>query len=357
MSSVPWLYSALRSGANLSAVWGALKTRDIVSQGLDPRRVDFAFLTSMPFTMCQTPWVIEIEDVVTLFAPFIYNDQTKAIDIRKHGCFLPIKALLEDKSCKAIICHVESTAESVHRLFQSEKVSKKVHRLALGVKPSEVNVNRIESPTVNILFTNSWHQAASSFYVRGGLHLLRAFRRIEDKFPHARLWVRSQLPEDLPDEYWDYIRDSPRVTIFPQKLPLSYMEDLLQRADIFALPSSRLHVVSILQAKSFGLPIVTTDGWGISDYTTEGVDSLWCHGFKGVTSWIGDDGMLHEDYSHTRKPAPAMEDQIVEHLSKLIADRELRLKMGAAARQSVETGFNLTQWNAGLKAIFDKIQT
>ncbi|KJU86719.1 hypothetical protein MBAV_001087, partial [Candidatus Magnetobacterium bavaricum] len=43
------------------------------------------------------------------------------------------------------------------------------------------------------------------------------------------------------------------------------MQILLDQADIYVLPSARIHVVSILQAMANGLAVVVSDGWGIEE--------------------------------------------------------------------------------------------
>ena len=44
----------------------------------------------------------------------------------------------------------------------------------------------------------------------------------------------------------------------------------LRSVDIYLLPSARIHVVSILQAMSYGLAVVASDGWGIEEYIEHG---------------------------------------------------------------------------------------
>jgi glycosyltransferase involved in cell wall biosynthesis len=48
------------------------------------------------------------------------------------------------------------------------------------------------------------------------------------------------------------------------------MEGLFNSADIYVLPSARLHVVSVLQAMATGLAIIVSDGWGMAEYISYG---------------------------------------------------------------------------------------
>ncbi|HEV3260317.1 MAG TPA: hypothetical protein VG013_25910, partial [Gemmataceae bacterium] len=68
-----------------------------------PRRAGLVFLTSVPYTYGQSPWVVEIEDATTLFCPFVYNGHTHDVDIHASPYFAPVKVLLESPSCRGII--------------------------------------------------------------------------------------------------------------------------------------------------------------------------------------------------------------------------------------------------------------
>ena len=50
-------------------------------------RKELVFLTSMPYTVGQNPWVIEVEDPTTLFYPMIQNGHTCGLDVRTAPCF------------------------------------------------------------------------------------------------------------------------------------------------------------------------------------------------------------------------------------------------------------------------------
>ena len=60
----------------------------------------------MPFTYGQDPWMIEIEDLTTLFCPFLDNGNTSHLQIRKSPYFPIVKTLLESHRCKAVVTHM-----------------------------------------------------------------------------------------------------------------------------------------------------------------------------------------------------------------------------------------------------------
>ena len=70
ISSLSW--NAVANGSTLSGLTKFIHSRSLVAQLSVPADVGLAFLPSMPFILGQIPWVIEIEDTTTLFAPFAH---------------------------------------------------------------------------------------------------------------------------------------------------------------------------------------------------------------------------------------------------------------------------------------------
>ena len=50
----------------------------------------------------------------------------------------------------------------------------------------------------------------------------------------------------------------------------------------------------------------------------------------------------------------AVVEGLVEAVSRLVEDHDLRKQLGRGAREAVETRYTLDQWNAALKRVFDK---
>ena len=50
---------------------------------------------------------------------------------------------------------------------------------------------------------------------------------------------------------------------------------------------------------------------------------------------------------------PAVTQQIVEHVSRLIYDPEYRGAIQRNARETVRTRFTVEHWNQGLRTVFD----
>jgi glycosyltransferase involved in cell wall biosynthesis len=322
--------------------------------------IKLAFLPSTPFILGQAPWVIEIEDTTTLFAPFPringkrLNPRLFGLDgVYDSGFFPSVKALLEDDSCRGIICHVRSTAESIPVLFKNPKLADKVSHIPLGIRTRPKLKTGVADDGVTILFTNSWHQGATGFYLRGGLDVLEAFSKLYSEGARVRLIIRSKLPEDLPLRYREVIQRC-NVKVIDQFLSADEIESLFNGADIYVLPSARLHVVSILQAMAYGLAVVVSDGWGIPEYVDHERNGLIVPGRYGKASWMDGNGMLMEDYRPLFSADSTITNGLAETLSTLIEREGMRKTLGETARKDVETTFSIERWNLGLARAFDK---
>src|SRR5207248_10388909 len=135
------------------------------------------------------------------------------------------------------------------------------------------------------------------------------------------------------------------VRVINRFLQTDEMDALLAGSHIFLLPAARIHVVSLLQAMSYGLAVVTSDGWGIEEYVTHERNGLIVKGRYGVTSWVDEQaGMLREDYEPTYTADAGIVAGLVEAVSRLVEDRELRRRLGRTARLDVQNTYNLEQW-------------
>ena len=353
-------WTAVKNGSTLPALAKFIRSRSVRAQVGVPLDVSLAFLPSMPFFLGQVPWVIEIEDTTTLFVPFA-KISGKRQDPRLFGTggiynsgFLPaIKALLQSRSCRGIITHVKSTAESIPVLFSDAALSQKVFHIPLGIRPRVTQKTRAHKEPVTILFTNSWHQGATSFYLRGGLDVLEAYSVIFSKHPGTRLVLRTKLPPNL-DQRYRRIIDRCEVQIIDQFLSEPEMEALFKSADIYVLPSARLHVVSVLQAMASSLAIIVSDGWGMAEYISHGRNGLIVRGRYGRTSWMENNGMLRENYQPLFATDPVVANGLAEALSSLITDAERRRTLAEAALDDIATRFSLERWNHDLAMAFDR---
>ncbi|MBF0538360.1 MAG: glycosyltransferase family 4 protein [Nitrospirae bacterium] len=346
-------FASLIRGARLRPIVEFISNRGIRSQLMMPRKSRLVFLPSVPFTYGQTPWVMEVEDTTSMFFPSLHNGRTKDLDITTSPYYPILKAVLELGSCRGIITHVRSTAESIPVIFKNPELARKITYIPLGVKIPQKFFIRKSYNCVNLLFTTSWHQNPESFFLRGGHDLLEAYSILQPHYPNLRMILRTSLLSNMDDRYIDIINGC-NVRLIDTYLSNRDMQILQDQADIYVLPSARIHVVSILQAMANGLAVVVSDGWGIEEYVVNGYNGIVLKGRYGKVSWIDpQSGMLKEDYSHMFQPDPVIVNGLVGSLSALIENKQLRDRLGRNARQDVKDKYNVDNWNKGLKTAFD----
>lgn len=349
-------FNLLRRGCNPIAVARFLQSRHMQSQLLLGDGHQLVFLTSMPYTFNQNPWVIEIEDPITLFLPFIRNGDTSDLDLRRSPYLPIVRTLLESDACKGILTHMRSTASLIPTLFDSEVIRGKVVYAPMGVHPPcrwQQHEPQGDDEPIHLLFINSWSQWPGNFFLRGGVDVLEAFAILRERYPQLRLTIRSALPP-LADHYHRIIADG-GIRIVNCFLSSREMADLLADSHIFLLPAARIHIVSLLQAMAYGLAVVASDGWGIEEYLDHERNGLIVRGRYGKTSWADEEaGLLREDYEPMYTPDPDVVEGLVQAISRLVEDRELRARLGRTARADVETRYTMQRWNLGLKDAFDR---
>jgi glycosyltransferase involved in cell wall biosynthesis len=328
-------------------------SRHFESQVLLPRS-DLVFLTSVPYTYGQSPWVIEIEDSTSLFHPFVHNGETGVMNPQQSPYFAMVRDLLESDRCRAIITHMRSTAESLARLFDRETITSKVFHIPLGVRTPPRLVRRKTRSTIDLLFTNSWHQDPRSFFLRGGLDVLEAFSILRERYPQLRLTLRTSIPPLAPRHRRMLMQDGIRV--LGNFLADEQMEELLEQTAIFVLPAARVHIVSVLRAMAHAQAVIVSDGWGFDELIDHERTGLIVPGRSGKTSWLEPNtGILREDYRPLFEPDPVVVEGLIEAVSRLVEDADLCERLGQSARAHVEENHSLERWNAGLKAVFDQV--
>jgi glycosyltransferase involved in cell wall biosynthesis len=105
---------------------------------------------------------------------------------------------------------------------------------------------------------------------------------------------------------------------------------------------------------AYGLAIVASDGWGITEYIDAGKNGIVIPGRYGTCSWMDSNGMLQEDYRPLLSANITFAERLTAALSGLVRDPETRRRLGQTARRDVEERFSLQQWNSGLAKAFEK---
>jgi glycosyltransferase involved in cell wall biosynthesis len=267
-----------------------------------------------------------------------------------------LRRLLESSYCKAIVCRAEAVKEAlVQRLGESNGIGDKLWVIYGGSPAKTLNERPPHGDRIRLLFVNSIHlNFPETFFGKGGLVLLEAFRRLLPRYPNIELVLRSKVPREIFRDYADILQS---VQVLQDPLSQQHLEKLWMWADVFVLPSYVTPDAVLIEAMSYALPVVTTDVWANPEIVSVGrtgflISSPHLHRFT--------DGHVirteHPDWGkHIRTLDFRMVDELEEKLAILIEREDLRRKMGMAARCEVEQGrFSIQRRNEQLKMVFDE---
>jgi glycosyltransferase involved in cell wall biosynthesis len=161
---------------------------------------------------------------------------------------------------------------------------------------------------------------------KGVLELLEAARRV----PDARFTLVGPVQQEFVARIAPALEAlGDRVRLLPQR-PRAQVIELYRAADVFALPTWREGFPNVvLEAMAAGLPVVATPVGAIPDAVAE-----------------GSEGLL----------VPVRDaDALAAAIGRLVADRALRLAMGARARARVEAQFSRRAVVERLGALYDEL--
>jgi colanic acid/amylovoran biosynthesis glycosyltransferase len=228
------------------------------------------------------------------------------------------------------------------RLLLVRSESLRSNLVVLGADPAKVRIHRTGVPLAAIQFmqrsapTNGkWRclQACRLIEKKGLATTLRAFAEFADSQPLARLTIAGEGPQlGALQVLADQLRIGDRVT-FTGFVSQEKLRSLFAEAHLFLHPSelgmdgNQEGVPnSMLEAMASGLPVLGTNHGGIPEAVEHGVSGL-------LTS---------------ERDARAL----VESMRKLAADPALFSAMSAAARQRVESEFDLDAQARVLEALY-----
>ena len=213
------------------------------------------------------------------------------------------------------------------RLIVFSEFAKKIH-ISLGAEGERIKIvypglverpliKKLDSKTLNILFAGVW------FERKGGVVLLKAFRKLAPKYKNLKLTLLGPLPKG--------ISVSGEKNIYQvDYVPYQKLLDHYRQADIFVLvpPKAEGYGLVVEEAMSFGVPTVVSDIYALPEMV-EG----------GKTGFIVKPGDV---------------DDLAAKLEILIKNPALREKMGETARERFREKFWIKKTNEALLRIYQE---
>ena len=269
------------------------------------------------------PWVIEVESYLPRYKPMS----------ERHALFKWGQRRLASDDCKALLFTSEHTAR-----MNRDKL------IAIGVDPTKMTVlyraveqyqpGEKDPQRFTILF------AGNGFYRKGGIELLKAFKRLERA--DAQLWIVSTLEVDwgvfpkAEDIVWveKTIADDPRITLH-RGVPHDRLLQLMRRAHAFVSTTfSDPFNNTVLEAMGAQLPVISSNVSSIPEIVE--------HGRNGWLLQVAD------------RTSDAIADDICGHLRTWMDDSVRYRRMCDESLSVVREKFDLRVRNARLQGIYDR---
>ena len=295
----------------------------------------------------KEPWVVDFEFVTQLAGYSIKH-------FKRYRRI--IERTLSSEHCRGIICWTDAGKKTALSNLDCQGFANKVDVVPLAVHKKSFVKEYGDKGRVKLLFVGSAN-ILGEFEYKGGNEVIEAFLILREKYPDLQLVIRS----DMPQESKIKCKKLRNVKIIEGIIPREQLEQEFVSADIFLFPSHSTPGLAILEAMSFGLPVITTDVWANPEMVQNEKTGFVIERAKRVPYYT-ENFIPNWNYHSSsrfmravRATDPTVVEELVEKTSILIEDEELRRRMGKAGRQEIETGrFSLEKRNQKLKEIFDK---
>lgn len=194
------------------------------------------------------------------------------------------------------------------------------------------------------------------FFRKGGAHVVDAFEILQRDFPEATLRICCDEQRDfnasdpaLRDEYLAKIKRNPGIRL-GRVSRSDMLAEVLPQTSVYLLPTyAEAFGFAILEAMSYGIPVVASNVFAIPEMIESGKDGLLieiddydlgsiCRGY--IVRSIPKDFRNH------------VTGLLVEALRRLAESPQLRTTIGNAARERVRTDFSFERRNAEMSRIY-----
>lgn len=267
-----------------------------------------------------------------------------------------LKSALASPWCRRILFELDAGRRAFLQMTGWTELEPKmaVVHSAVPRRPVTRAVREGKRSRVTLLFVNSANITVDEhFYAHGGVLAVETFLELRKRFSDLEMVVRSSIPASLKRK-WSAI---PNMRLIDQVVPWQELEQEFANADIFLYPTHITPSIVLLDAMSYGLPIVTTDVWGNPEMVENGRNGILVH-HPGAHEYT-EGFVVHFGSRAWHRTIASADETLVHNLAeatcRLIEDPELRCRMGRQGRQLVEVGkFSVHSRNNALKRVLDE---
>jgi glycosyltransferase involved in cell wall biosynthesis len=289
----------------------------------------------------QEPWIVEVE----------YAGALVGVRPQHFGRFRSVAyRLLASQNCRRIVCWSEAGRRSLADLGW-EQIEEKTEVVHYAIPPKPIIRHPVPG-RVRLFFVGSG-TSGGAFEGRGS-EIFDVFLALRERYQCLELVVRSDVPDYIRERYGGL----EGLRILDRRVPAEVLEREFQAADIFLFPSYHTLPYTILEAMTYGLPVVTIDSWANAEYVKNGETGLVVPMSRKVPRYYGSlqPPFLSPQFSDAlRTPDPTVVAALAKAVASLIDAPDLLKRLGRAARHEVEEGrFSLPRMNQSLQRLLDK---
>ncbi len=239
------------------------------------------FLSNLPMTLGQRPWVLWYDIPGTLFQPFMPFEETD-VTANRSALYWIIRSFLESDACLRIITHYPLDGHPLSALFGSRTIHEKLVFINPWHSSDTAAPRSARLPAafqtgkqpIRMLFTSSFQNREEGFYYRGGVDVLTAFLELSERFDDIELVVRATMPSTLGDDLRARASAHPRIRWIQDHVPEDTYRSLMSGIDLFLLPSVVLYKNGLLQAMEAGQVPIVSDIPGIESLIRPGENGI-----------------------------------------------------------------------------------
>lgn len=218
-----------------------------------PKNIDLIHSGHYPLLNKRIPWVMEMEQVTQLTW---FN--RRLFDLPRNKRFF--EKIFASPSCRGILCWTKAARKSLENGLNCETFKEKIHVVPLTIQAPEKTPRAFNSQRLNIFFL------ATTFYEKGGVETILAAEKAS-KSHNVHLYMSSAVPLNLQKKY----ESNPSIH-FVEAKNREELIDFYKKADVFIMPAHfEAFGYVFLEAFSYGLPCISTDGYASEEIVEEGV--------------------------------------------------------------------------------------
>jgi len=292
----------------------------------------------------EQPWIVDFEFANALAG---YLDLSLCKNI--------ISKRLKSPSCKAILPWSNWAKETLRSSINCKDFEDKLRVVRYTVNP-KVRIQKKENKSkIRILFVGTTNPSnMNNFEFKGIYETMDAFIDLQKQFDNIELIIRSVVSWDIREK----AKKFSNIKILEQSLSKNDLEKLYQSSDIFPHPGFEVLNLSILEAMSYGLPVITTSLYSTPELIEHMKNGILINPPNPDIFYTKNKvpDVYSKSYVYSmRKLRPYMKEKLKETLKILIEDSSLREKMSREAASTIENGeFSNRNRNSILKEVFDE---